>query len=78
MVLESKKIMMSFKGLGYAHSLSCLSCCAKWLVCTICMERQSNGYMVKAHVEQCSGITVKSSKTPDINVYTSSWTKRMN
>ena len=36
------------------------------------MERQSN----KADIEQCRGITVKSSKTPDMNVNTSFWSKR--
>ena len=68
----NKKNIKNFKGLGYAHSLSCLSCCAKWLICTMCMERQSNCCRMKAHVERCSGITVKSIKTPN----TSPWSKR--
>ena len=58
-----KKTIKSLKGLRYAHSLSWLSCCTKLLVCTICMKRQSNSYRMEAHVEECSGITVKSSKT---------------
>ena len=32
-------------------------------------------YRMKAHAERCSGITVKSSRTLDINVNTSSWKK---
>ena len=59
----NQKIIKSFKGLGYAHSLSCFSCCAKWLVCTVCKERQSNCCRMKAHVEKCSGITVRPFKT---------------
>ena len=70
-----EKTIKSFTGLTYAHGLSCLSCCAKWLVCTSCMERQSNSYRMTAHVERCSGTTVKSRETPDINIYFSSWTK---
>ena len=36
--------------IGYTHSLSCISCCAKWLVCTTCMERQSKCHRMKAHI----------------------------
>ena len=38
----------------------------------MCMERQSNCYRMKAHLERCSGITVKLIETPN----TSSWSKR--
>ena len=31
---------------------------------------------MKAHVERCNGITIKSNKTPDINVYTYLWSKQ--
>ena len=44
-------------------------------VLSLFMERQSNSYRIKAHVMQCSGITVKSSKITVINDYTSSWSK---
>ena len=39
------------------------------------MERQTNSYRMRAHVEQCSGITVKSRETPDTILYTSLWSK---
>ena len=71
-----EKIIKCFKGLWYLYSLSCLCCCAKWLVCTICMERQSSSYRMKAHVERCCGIIDKSKETWDKNVYTSSWSKQ--
>ena len=56
--------------------MSFLSCSTKWLICTICMERQSNSYGMKAHVERCSGIIAKTRETADINVYTPSWSKQ--
>ena len=65
-----EKTIKSFKGLQYTHSLSCLSCCVKWLICAICMKRQSNSYMMTAYVERCSSITIKSRETPVINVNT--------
>ena len=63
-----EKTIKNFKGLGYAHSLSCLSCCARLLVCTMCMERQSNCYGMKAYVERCSGVIVKSIETPNTSL----------
>ena len=75
MLLKEKNIK-SFKGLGYAHSLSFLRCFAKWLICTKCMERQTNSYRMKAHRERCSGITINSIESADIYVYTSSWLKQ--
>ena len=56
--------------------MSYLSWCAKWLVCTICMERKSSRYRMKAYVKRCCGITVKLRETPDINVYTFTWSKQ--
>ena len=65
----------SFNGLGYAHSLSDLSWYAKWLICTICIERQSYRYWMKAYVQKWSGITIKLRETPDINMNTTLLTK---
>ena len=39
--------------------------CAKWIIKITCMERQSNHYRMKPHVETCSGINVQSCKIPD-------------
>ena len=39
---------------------------------TMCMERQSNCYRMKAYVKRCSDITVKSTENPN----TSPWSKR--
>ena len=72
----NQRSIESFKGLRYAHSLSCLSCYTKWLVCTMCMERQSNNYRMKAHIERCSGITTLVRETLDIIVYMSLWLKQ--
>ena len=71
-----KKTIKSFKEVEYSCSLSCLSCCANWLICTIYIERQSSSNRMEAHVERWNGITIKSGKTPDINVYTSFMVKK--
>ena len=71
---QLERIIKSFKGLAYANSLSCCSCDTNWLVCTKCMERQSNSHKMNTHVEICSGIIIHLSKILNRNLNTTSLT----